>query len=264
MSLNQVSTLRPGYLVGFKTSVRGNVSYRTMDLEFLRLDGGQKKRWETERRIKDEKEQEAASVVRSKARSLIQSVCSTTEFGYLCPMNRKADLDEAFAEARKLCREFNATSAYTTVKFSLMCGYVADNDVEAVKAINNEVRGLLDEMIAGVENGDVLKIRNSASKATQIGQMLTKEAEARIQEAVDAARATAKKIVKAGTQAAVEIDRQTIQQLNLSRVAFLDVDGEDREVQMPEAADLQSIDLEPATEQETNRAATVFAAELDI
>ena len=245
MASSSVTTLRPGYLVAIKTSIKGNVTYSKQDLEFLQLDGGASKtKWETERLIKDEAEQERASEVRSKARSLIASICSATDFGYLCPQNRKEDLDKAVAEARTIVRDFNATSKVTRVRLQYFTGYVADNDEQAVKAINEEVRGLLDDMKIGIENLDVERVRAAAKKAVQIGQMLTPDAEVRIQLAVKAARDTANKIVKAGEQAAVEIDRATLNRITEARTAFLDIDMEDREIAQP-GTTARAIDLAP-------------------
>ncbi len=43
----QSTTLRPGLLVSFKTSIRGNVSYtkKTLESEHITDDGAQEARW---------------------------------------------------------------------------------------------------------------------------------------------------------------------------------------------------------------------------
>jgi hypothetical protein len=261
--MSAVTTLRPGYLVALKTSIKGNVSYSKQDLDFLRLDdGASKTKWETERTVKNEREQEEASEIRSKARSLIGSVCSATDFGYLCPLSRKGDLDAAVAEARKLCTEFNGRSTVTRLRFRFFTGYVADNDKEAINAINSEVRDLLDEMKAGLQALDVDKVRNAANKLTQVGQMLTDDAEAAIQLAVKDARSLARKIVKAGEAAAIEIDKATIRRLTETRTAFLDVDMEDREIVTP-GATARAIDLAPEAETISGPAPVAHAVEVD-
>ena len=248
MSSSFVSTLRPGYLVACTTSIKGNVTYNKQDLDFLKLeDGASKTRWETERLVKDAEEQERATEIVSKSRSLISSVCSKTDFGYLCPVSRKADLDAAADKARDLCREFNATSKFTRVKLSFFTGYVADNDAEAVTRINSEVRDLLEEMKVGLENLDVERVREAASKASQLGQMLAPEAEIRIQLAVKEVRDNAKQIakaVKAGEQASIVIERAALNRIAEARTAFLDIDLEDREVIQP-GATARAIDLAP-------------------
>jgi hypothetical protein len=265
MSLPSVATLRPGYLVAVKTSVKGNVTYSKQDLEFLKLDdGASKTKWETERHIKDEAEQERASEVRAKARSLIASICSTTDFGYLCPVTRKADLDDAAKQARQLVADFNATSRVTRVKFQFFTGYVADNDESAVKAINEEVRGLLDEMREGLENLDVDRVRLAAGKATQLGQMLAPDAEVRIQLAVKSVRDNATRIakaVKSGEQAAIVIERAALTRIAEARTAFLDIDMEEREIAQPTVSG-RAIDLEPEGEEQAKLASP--ARELEV
>ncbi len=58
MSNLKASTLRPGLLVSVKTSIRGNVTYSTRDLDpdHIESDGSRQARWETERRIADPQE----------------------------------------------------------------------------------------------------------------------------------------------------------------------------------------------------------------
>src|SRR6185312_5825537 len=132
MSFTFNTTIRPGFLVGLKTSVKGNVSYKKSATETHKLeDGREVAEWDTERTIKDAAEQDAASKVRSKARSLIAGICSVTDFGYLCPIQGKPELDKAITEASKLCQEFNSTSKYTKVRFAAVCGTLAQDDYQA-------------------------------------------------------------------------------------------------------------------------------------
>lgn len=220
------TTLRPGLLVALKTSIGGNVKHLRNPIEAGRITetGEHKSKWETERTILNPKEQEAAAKARTKARGFIAAVCSTTAFGYLCPESAKADLDAAVANARKVAEEFNATATVTRLWFNVISGRIAPDDVEAVKAINGEVRDLLADMKEGIEKLDVKAIRDAATRAKQIGQMLSPDAQARITIAIEAARAVATKINAAGEQAAAEIDRRTIATLTECRTAFLDLD----------------------------------------
>jgi hypothetical protein len=104
--------------------------------------------------------------------------------------------------------------------------------VEAVKAINSEVRELLADMETGLKNMDPKVIRQAASKAKEVGGMLTAEAAARVQIAIDAARASATAMVKAGEQAAAEVDLSTIRRIKEMRTSFLDLD-EENEIARP-------------------------------
>jgi hypothetical protein len=256
----QASTLRPGLLVSLKTSIRGNVSYDHRDIErdHLTEDGSQLARWETERVISDPAEYEAATKVRSKVRSIISSVCATSAFGLLCPENAFDQLDAAIIEARKLADDFNADAKLTRVRFNVMAGRIASDDVEAVRAINGEVRDLLADMAEGIRNLDVKAVRDAADQARNIGRMLNPDAQARIQEAIDAARSTARQIVKAGDQVAQEIDQLTIRRITEARTAFLDLEPV-AEVAVP-AAEGRAVDFEPAPEIKSMSAPTIRVA----
>lgn len=242
------STLRPGLLVAVKTSITGNVSYLKTEIEGASIDetGVLTSRWETAKTVKDAAEHEAAGKVRSKARNLIGSVCSATAFGYLCPESAQDELNKAIADARALCDEFNKTATMSRVWFNVISGKVSENDAEAIKAINGEVRELLATMAEGVSKLDVKAVREAAGKAKQLGAMLSPEAQARITVAIEAVRSTARKIVAAGETAAVEIDRRTLQTIAEARTAFLDIDQVQGEIGSP-AAQGRAMDLAPVT-----------------
>ena len=194
----RTSTLRPGLLVSLKSSVAGNVSYTRRDLESeISKDGKAQAKWETERTITDVEEHEKAIKARNKARMTITRICSQSAFGLLCPEPAEAELEAAIAEARQITDAFNAEAKLSRVSLYVITGRIAPDDVEAVRAINSEVRELLDDMREGLQNLDVKAVREAASKAKSIGAMLSPDAAARIQIAIEAARTSARRIVQA-------------------------------------------------------------------
>lgn len=241
----RTSTLRPGLLVGLSTNLKGNVRYRTevIEAEHVTDEGAEKARWETERVIEDPEEFEAGKKARSKARNAIVRVCSQSAFGYLCPESRVADLEAGLAEARAIADKFNATAQVTRLSVNVLTGRIASDEVEAVKAINSEVRDLISAMERGVTALDVQAIRDAADRAKSLGQMLAPDAAEKVEKAIAVARDTARKIVKAGEQAAAEIDQSVIANLTEARLAFLDLD-EAKEVKAPEETGL-GLDLMP-------------------
>lgn len=242
----QTTTIRPGLLVSLKTSVTGNVTYRKQDLDASQLaDGAQVARWETERTIADPVELEAASKVRSKARTLISALCAHSSFGLLCPLDDAPRLQGAIQEAQQLANEFNARAGMTRVAVYVIAGKVAADDVQATAAINSEVRDLLDRMAAGVRALDAEAIRDAASRAKALGQMIAPGASERLQKAIDIARSAARKIVKAGEAAATEVDAAAVRAIAESRTAFLDMDDQG-EIEAP-AETARAIDMDPAT-----------------
>lgn len=246
MTLN-ANTLRPGLLVAMATSLKGNVRYLTRDIEaeHYTADGKRKAVWETEKLISDPAEHEAAIKARSKARGCIIKSCFDSAFGLLCPESEAENLEKAIREARSIVSEFNRNARLSRIRLSVIVGRIAADDLEAVRAINGEVRDLLSDMESGVRNLDVKVIREAANKARSIGQMLTPEAQVRIQGAIDAARETARKIVKAGEQAGMEIDKATLVTLETARTAFLDLDSDESSIGMPEA-ESRPVDFMPS------------------
>jgi hypothetical protein len=245
----QTSTLRPGLLVSLKTSVAGNVRYTKVMLQTeSREEGGGPAvaRWETTRTIIDPVEHDLARKVQSVASGLIRRTCKESNFGLLCPEADAESLDAAVAEARKLVADFNATAKRSRVYVYVISGRIAPTDREAISAINSEVSDLLATMKQGLENLDVKQVRDAASRMKKIGTMLTPEMEARTKIAVDAAREAARKITKAGEQAAQEIDRQAIRRISEARTAFLDLSGGETEEDVVAAPQTQgrAIDLD--------------------
>lgn len=248
------STIRPGLLVSLKTSLHGNVRYDKRNLGNTTTDDGASVvEWETTRTVYDPIEHKLASKVRQDARNRISAACIGTAFGLLCPNDRRDELDKAVREARAKVREFNATAKLTTVRVYVVAGYIADNDVEAMKAIASEVQDLFRTMEKGIENVDAAAIRDAASRALKVGQMLTPQANERVKDAVKMARDVARKIVKAGESAAQEVDKQAIKAIAAKRTAFLDlteaddlvdIKGTGRAVELEAAAPLPTIKRE--------------------
>ena len=225
--LSNISTLRPGLLVSLKTSVTGNVSYhkRTIEEDHITANGAKLAVWETERKIADPDEHEKARTARSKASHTIRRVCSASAFGLLCPEEKQNALAAAIAEAREIANEFNRDATLTQLGVYVVCGRVAQDDVEAVRAINSEVRDLVADMQEGLRNLDVKAVRAAASKAKGLGQMLSDNVSDKIKDAIDTARKAARQIAKQGEGVAVEVDVAAIKRLEQSRTAFLPETG---------------------------------------
>ncbi len=240
----QVSTIRPGLLVSMRTGLRGNVSYstRVVEEDHIEDDGSRRAAWETNRMIELPGEHEEAVKVRGKARSLITAVCSPSSFGLLCPEAMRDKLTIAIDMARAVITDFNERATVTRASLHVIIGRVASDDVEAIRAINSEVRDLLTAMEDGLKKLDVDAVREAANKARSLSAMLSPEAAGRAQKAIDVARSAARQIVKAGETAAVEIDEATFRTITQARAAFLDLDDA-AEIQEPTVTG-RAIDLE--------------------
>jgi len=245
------TTLRPGFLVALKTSVRGNVHYARRDLESTPAidgaaatpEGAAVARWEMERTIDDPVEHDRAKKARTRACGLIRSVCSQTAFGLLCPEVSSDKLDAAVAAAKVVVEEFNASSSLTTVTLYVLAGRVMPDDVEAVRAINSEITELMAAMAGGVEGGDAAAIREAASRVKGIGEMLTVDAQTKVEMAVATARAAASQIVRDQKDGkAIGVDKSAIRKITELRAAFLDFGEDEVAAAAPKAA--AALDLE--------------------
>jgi hypothetical protein len=170
-------------------------------------------------------------------RKWIGRVCRMPDGTYLGIIGRTevraASEREAFDETAKLSR----------VTVYVMTGRIAADDVEAVKAINSEVRDLMDAMQDGIRRLDVKAIRDAADRAKEIGSMLPADAQVRAQMAIDTARQVAKNIVKAGEAAATEVDEVALRKITEMRTAFLDLDADGKAIEAP-VAEARGVDLD--------------------
>lgn len=249
----KVSTIRPGFLVSLKTSVRGGVEYRRTDLaapEAAAPDGAAVARWETTKITIDPAEVERASKARGKARSVVASVCSASAFGMLCPEDRGADLARAIEEARGVAAAFNATATHTTIGVYVLAGRIAASDEEAARAIASEVRELLESMRDGIAGADVERIREAANKARALGSMLSDEAAGKVSKAIEAARSAAREITrrveKGGETAAKVVESIRLDEINAARFAFLDLETPTGAPADPSPVPAAALDLSPA------------------
>jgi hypothetical protein len=225
-----------------KTEVHGNVTYQVNDRDVQMVDRSEITDIHTRKTVADIEEQERAIKQRTKIRGLILTICTKSESGLLCPNSREAELRAAVVEARELADKFNANATTTHIEFRVICGRIAQDDVETVRAITSEVRSLMEDMQRGVKALDVKTIRAAAAQLMEVGKILSPEAKGRLEIAVKAARATATKMAKAGEVASREIDRGALRKISKARTSFLDINTEVAELAEPKM-DGRGIDL---------------------
>jgi len=243
------STIKPGLLVVLRTSIVGNVKYERVDIETgRRIDKkAVRSKWETTKTVFDPEEATQAQIARGKARYCVSSVCAQTSFGLLCPRDRIPLLDKAYEAAKEIVAAFNQTAKSSRIDLNMLTGKVAQDDKEAIAAINAEMRELIETMAAGVERLDPRLVRDAANKARAAASMLSVDAKAAIQETITLARDAAKAIVAAGETAAAEIDASLAETVRAGRFAFLDMDaGESPAIGRPAAMPRGGLDLPPA------------------
>lgn len=271
----KVNTLRPGILVNLSTSMRGNVRYRKQDIETDHLvdDKTRRARWETERTISDAQEFERASAVRSAAVYTVARLCVPMPFGgYLCPdtdNGSAAALDAAIDAARAMVAEFNAGANITNLGFYVACWKVAADDAQAIRELRAELNNVVADMESGIANLSPDQVRNAAKRAQEIAELLTEQSQAKVSDAVEAARKAARSIakaIKAGEVAALEIDKAVLARVANARTAFLDVDEAPApEFQAPVVAPRAlDMDVAPVDEAPAFAAPALFDVSVDV
>jgi alkanesulfonate monooxygenase SsuD/methylene tetrahydromethanopterin reductase-like flavin-dependent oxidoreductase (luciferase family) len=242
-------TLRPGLVVVMKSGLGGGVTYnrKILDKYIDAETGAEVVIWDTKKVTVDPVEHAEAIKVRTLARGRILRVTQITDFGLMARAEDRARVSEEIKRAKEIVAEFNARARTTRIDMRFMVGVVAADDVEAVESIAKQVRSLLADMQTGLQRFDADAIRAAANEAQTLGQLLTDDARERLQGAIDAARKSARQIVKAGETAAKELDRAAFAKLDTARVAFLDFaasDGADLADSVP-TFDAVGIDFEP-------------------
>jgi hypothetical protein len=248
--MNTTQVMVPGILVALKSSVNGGVEYQRTATE--EDADGRVKKWETTRFMEDPAERKAAGVVAGEASRLVARLCVRTTFGLLCRTDREAELDAAVREMREKVSAWNRKATHSFVNVSAIKGRIADNDEEAIRAILDEARDLLDQMDRGMSASDVEVIRSAAMRAKRLSEMMTDESSEQINAALDAARQAARAIVKRGddlgdrvANVTIEIDREAFDE---ARFSFLDATS-------TVVGDLPSIDVGRAAALEVDEVA---------
>lgn len=260
----QVSIIRPGFLVSLKTTVRGGVTYARRDIPApVATDGAapatetaaEVSAWETVRAIADAAEHKRAIETRGRCRTLIVRHCALSSFGLLCPESNAEALAEAIREAQEHADQFNRGARFSRVEVFALAGRIADNDVQAARAIASEVRDLVGAMQSGIKSADPDAIREAANKARSLAGMLDPDVGLKVSEAIKAARTAAREIVrrvgKAGETAAEVVQSLQLEALDRARFAVLDLEAAPVDAEADEAPapiiEARALDLMPET-----------------
>lgn len=202
--------IKPGVMVGLRSSVSGGVHYDRIDLDVgdAADPNVHRTRWQTTKTVADPDEHERAEKARSRARAEIAKVCSaSTWFGLLCPEDREAELDAAIERAKEIADAHNKTATFTRVSLCVLKGRIASSDRQANQSIAREISTLVDQMRDGIDRLDPKAVRDAADGARDLLAMLDSSQEETLSQAVAQARKAARDIVrrieKQGEQASV-------------------------------------------------------------
>jgi hypothetical protein len=222
-------------MVRLTSKVKGNRRLRKETFEPLQEneDGSAAEAELQRRNWINRAEHQEAEKVRGRCRRIIEAVCIPTDFGLLCPEDRKEELEAAEARAQAVAAEFNATSTVTQVIIKCRPGQIAVSNQKAARVLNAEMAGYMAEMQEGIRSRDAAKTREAANKAKKVARMFEAPKQEQVDSAAAKARAEANKIAKDGTKAAEAIDEQVLEELERQKVAFLDLSAAAGDIETP-------------------------------
>lgn len=187
--------LKPALLVGLTTKLVGGAELHRTDRERDESEDGRLlEQWTTQRIVENAEEYRQGQLVRSACRNAVTKVCIQSPFGVLmCPLSKKAELDAALAEAARLRDEFNATAQHSRIQVLWVCGRIASTDAEAIAQIRSELLNLLRGIEIAARGGAYKSMREMATKAQQLNQLLDGSGLPNaLKEAIKAARKSAR------------------------------------------------------------------------
>ncbi len=241
--MHQPTPIRPGLLISLSTSVKprhADAIKSTRELIESRTlpDGSLYERWKKTKTILDPKEWKRAGQARLRVRALVKAACAQTAFGFICPAEEQEQLDANLRQADREVAEFNRTSQHYEVRWQYLAGEIKADDAEAVRAIREQVGGILEDLESATKAGDVESIRDLCGQAQQMERLLEQKSTARGQvgRAVEAgrkiARAVVKQVQKAGEKIEGVLTEEQRSPISLARFAFVqrvDLDDEPQE-----------------------------------
>ena len=149
------------------------------------------------------------------------------------------------------------------LQFLRVAGHGRDRDKIDVREQDLEIGPVVRDGL--VADADPAAIREAATKAKNLGAMLSAEVSGKVSAAIIEARAAAreitKRVEKAGESAAIVVAELQTARIDGARFTFLDLD-ENRDEIEPQAPAARGIDYEPAPPAQTYAAAAPASLEL--
>jgi hypothetical protein len=233
--------LKPGMiLVALSIKIRGGVHYDRVELEReLRDDHSERSAWKTVKTVADVDERQAAEQARHSARYAIKRHCTRTPWGLMCAGENEGELLAGITEARKVENGFNAGASHSHLHVAVFCGRVAEDDVEAARAVRGEIQQILRDVRGAIEGGDVRSMRDLATQTKQMYNLLDEGAEERaaLSGAVKAIRRVARDVVrlveKKGDELESVLTEENLKPINDARWAFRHLAAEEATEELP-------------------------------
>lgn len=189
-------TIEPCILVRDRVTVDRAVKYHRTELgKQVNDDGSEDAKWETERHYKNRGEAMKADRVYHSVRSKLQEVCLKTGIGFVCPLSRKQELEEAVARGKQLVDEFNAEATHCHIRFLVVCTEITPANVEGVQLLRDTLNHSASSIREALQNFNPAKARDAVRASKKMVDVLSDNATKKeLQEACDEAKVLCREI----------------------------------------------------------------------
>lgn len=177
----------------------GGVNYFREDISEEEAESGETvKVWQTTKTSKSKEEENEAQKLRAQMKSQLKTVCSSfTKDIYICPLERKEELDEIEANFAIAMIDFNNKTKYIKMTAaSLIPVIVQSSDEKALSSLMRAMRSTLEELERSIKTGDPKMIREVLPRLKELDKITEGEASEKLKVLIDDTRKQARELTK--------------------------------------------------------------------
>lgn len=207
----QVKDLKNCFLVAFKVSVHGGISYSHSKEKLEVIGRREESSWQTDKILNDREEYNKAQSLRGIIKRSLARLGRDGDLGAIVPVENEKDLDALIEENRQKIRQFNEEARFSTMRFTALKFYIQGENEAALEDMLRDLRDLLDELKASVEGADYKGIRDVVTRLKGFEAVLPENAADYLQRAVADARKqanTARKALEDAGQQLQDVQRK--------------------------------------------------------
>jgi hypothetical protein len=196
MSFGKSYKIESCFLVTDRIKVNRAVSYRRFNLkESCKDDGTEEGYWETERVYRNRQETAEAERVYATVRNRLRAICLHTDIGFICPLNKEAELNRIIKEMEELVAESNAKFQFCRVELTVLVTRIESDNAAGVATLSQTLQQSAADIKQALENFDPKTARQVLISTKNIVDVLAnQEAKSELMQAREQARSLASAI----------------------------------------------------------------------
>jgi hypothetical protein len=229
--------LKNCFLVAFKASVHGGLSYKHSDSK-VETDGRREdSEWKTNKTIDDKEERNNSVALAGRIKRAVDRLGRPNELGTIVPAENEGKLDEVIEKCREDVRAFNAVSAFTNLRFTALKFYISGENEAALDDMLQDLRDTLGDLKDAIKSADFKNIRAVVAKLKGFDAVLPESAADYLQRAMADARkqaTVARKALEERGKDLEEVQREMDSStVDFARFAVMEPGDELRDVSNP-------------------------------